>query len=303
MSARASAVDRARRSAAAVAMAAGLFAVLAAGTRAQAEVPVLVGRVNDYADLLPTEAEAALEARLKTLEDETGAQVVVLTVPSLAGDPIEDFSIRVVERWRLGREDADDGVLILVAADDRALRIEVGYGLEPVLTDLRSRRIISEIMVPRFRDGDFAGGITAGADAVASVIRGQELPAAPAPDEPDTLREVLLGVLFMLLWVTLAGGIVGWLVTAALTPVVYWLVESTVGGYGWWGVLGWWAAVFVLRRLFGGPLARGRRMRSGWPDAFGRGGFGGFSGGSGGGSGGFSGGGGSFGGGGASGRW
>lgn len=267
-----------RLRAAVVAAAFALASAAVPVAHAQAEVPVLVGRVNDYADLLPSDAEAALEARLKALEDETGAQVVVLTVPSLAGDPIEDFSIRVVEQWKLGRADADDGVLIVVAAEDRALRIEVGYGLEPVLTDLRSRRIISEIMVPRFRDGDFAGGITAGADAVAAVIRGQELPA-PAPAAPDGLREGLIGLLFMLVWLTLAGGIVGWLVTAALTPVVFWIVETVAAGYGWLGVVLWWLAVAVLRRVMRGPMARGRRMRSGWPDTFGRGGFGGFSGG------------------------
>lgn len=136
-----------------------LLLALAAGPSPALEVPYLSGRVNDLADLLNPGAEGRLEQTLGQLEQETGAQAAVLTIPSLEGDPLEDFSLRVVETWKLGREEADDGVLLLIARDDRKVRIEVGYGLEATLTDVQSKRIISNLMTPRFREGDFDGGV------------------------------------------------------------------------------------------------------------------------------------------------
>ncbi len=119
------------------------------------EVPYLSGRVNDQGEMFDDAFESQLEERLRVLEEETGAQVAVLTVRGLEGDPIEDFSIRVVQTWKLGREGVDDGALILVARDDRRMRIEVGYGLEGALTDAQAGRIIDQLMAPRFREGDF----------------------------------------------------------------------------------------------------------------------------------------------------
>ncbi len=124
------------------------------------EVPYLAGRVNDQANLLEDGFEGQLEERLRLLEEETGAQVAVLTIPSLEGDPLEDFSMRVVETWKLGRAGADDGVLILIARDERRMRIEVGYGLEPVLTDAEAGRIVSRMMAPKFRSGDLTAAST-----------------------------------------------------------------------------------------------------------------------------------------------
>ena len=164
-------------------VACGLAALLLSFARPSAalEVPYLAQRVTDLANLLPIEAESRLEAKLKTLESETGAQVAVLTVPSLEGEVIEDFSLRVAETWQLGRETQDDGVLVLVARDDRRVRIEVGYGLEGAITDLQSRRIIDGLMVPRFRQGDFAGGIEAAVNAVAGAVRGESDAIPPEP--------------------------------------------------------------------------------------------------------------------------
>ena len=127
-----------------------LVAVLLVATVGAAlDVPYLSGRVNDQAGLLGDSFETGLDGRLGQLEEETGAQVAVLTIVSLEGDPIEDYSIRVVETWKLGRTGADDGVLILIVRDDRRMRIEVGYGLEGVLTDAQAGRIIDRLMASR----------------------------------------------------------------------------------------------------------------------------------------------------------
>ena len=146
--------------------------VSAASSRAL-EIPYLAQRVTDLANILDAAAESRLDAQLKELEASTGAQVAVLTIPSLDGEVIEDFSLRVVEEWQLGREGQDDGVLLLVAREDRKVRIEVGYGLEGSLTDLQSKRIIDGLMVPEFRRGDFAAGIEAAASAIGGAIRGE----------------------------------------------------------------------------------------------------------------------------------
>jgi uncharacterized protein len=237
------------------------------------EVPFLAGRVNDLAEMLPEQSEASINARLRQLEEEYGAQVVVLTVPSLAGDSLEDFSLRVVETWKLGRGDTDDGVLFLIARDDRMMRIEVGYGLEPVLTDALSRRILDRVVRPRFREGDFVTGIEEGVESIVAAVAGQteQLPAEQERRGPSATPFVFASCLIQLLFVI----------------VVLWLINrlSRLFRGGAWAThrgRGGWVAPVVL----GG----GRRRGGGW-------GGGGFSGG------GFSGGGGSFGGGGASGSW
>jgi uncharacterized protein len=130
------------------------------------EVPFLSGRVVDLADMLPPDAEARVQAKLQAFEEKTGTQVAVLTVASLEGDSLEDFSMRVVETWKLGRAEADDGALLLIAKNDRKMRIEVGYGLEAKLTDLVSGRILDNLVRPKFRGGDFAGGVETGVDAI-----------------------------------------------------------------------------------------------------------------------------------------
>jgi uncharacterized protein len=155
-----------------------LFGLLWAARVLAIEVPPLEGRVNDRASVLSDAARLELTRKLQVSEAKTGHQVAVLTIPTLGGDPIEDYGMRVVETWKLGREKSDDGVLILVVPNDHKMRIEVGYGLEGVLPDAAAGRITRELMAPKFRQGDWAGGITAGVDAVLGAVGG-DAKAAP----------------------------------------------------------------------------------------------------------------------------
>ncbi len=122
-------------------------------------VPALRGQVTDLSGILPTAERTQITAELEAHARKTGQQMAVLIVPSLEGDPLEDFSMRVAEAWQLGRKHRDDGVLLLVALQERKIRIEAGYGLEGVITDALSSRIIRDVMQPRFRAGDYTGGI------------------------------------------------------------------------------------------------------------------------------------------------
>jgi len=162
-----------------------LIAILASFSVARCgEVPYLTGRVNDNAGILSEHARELLSEKLKVHEERTTNQVVVLTLSSLHGESIEDYSYQVFNEWNLGQEGLDNGILIVVVPDEKKMRIEVGYGLEGTMTDLLAGRIIREIMAPRFREGDFDGGITDGALAVVNVLEGQAL--AESPDYDDT---------------------------------------------------------------------------------------------------------------------
>ncbi|MBN1607904.1 MAG: TPM domain-containing protein, partial [Polyangiaceae bacterium] len=172
-----------------MALAQTLALVLLLGARASAlEVPPLEGRVNDHAKLLSEQTRRSLTSMLARYEQKTGHQLAILTIPTLEGDPIEDFSMRVVEAWKLGRAKQDDGVLILVASNDRKMRIEVGYGLEGELPDIRAGRIVSDVMAPRFRQGDFDGGVAAAVRAVMDATGGAGIAPAQAP-APRTRRK------------------------------------------------------------------------------------------------------------------
>ena len=137
------------------------------------DVPQLKGRVNDYASILSPETAQKLDAALSAIESSDSTQIVVLTIPSLEGEVLEEFSIKVAEAWKIGQNNLDNGAILLVSKNDRKLRIEVGRGLEGKLTDLISGRIISSEIIPRFREGDFNGGIEAGINAIVSVVRGE----------------------------------------------------------------------------------------------------------------------------------
>jgi len=284
------------------------FALLVASASAL-EVPYLSGRVNDQANLIDEGVENRLEERLRLLEQDTGAQVAVLTVPSLEGDPLEDFSMRVVETWKLGRSGADNGVLILIARDDRRMRIEVGYGLEGALTDAQSGRIIDRLMAPRFREGDFAGGIEAAVEAVDSAVRGEpvELPDAPSRSGGPDLAAIVFFLIFGLPFINGAlttRGAIGWIVGFFLAPFIFAIPAAIFGAAVGAIAAAAWLVLFPLLRLILPKTAAGRSSRTrggGFWGPFIGGGGGGFS--SGGSFGGFSGGGGSFGGGGASGGW
>jgi uncharacterized protein len=258
-------------------------------------VPPLTGRVVDLTGTLPAAARDDLTARLAALEARKGSQVVVLLVPTVRPEAIEQFAIRVVGQWQLGRRDADDGVLLLVAKDDREVRIEVGYGLEGAIPDATANRVIDEYLLPRFRDGDYAGGIAAAVDRLIALVDGEPLPAPAAGRGGDPLGNVF-PVVFILSLVLggllrrLLGQFPGALATGGVAAAVTWFLAGAVGLALFMGVVGF--VVGLVGSAGGGRWSSGPRGRHG----------GGFGGGFGGG-GGFRGGGGGFGGGGASGRW
>jgi len=270
----------------------------AGGGAAQAlrPVPPLTGQVVDTTGTLTDGGRADLEARLAALETRKGSQVAVLLVATTAPEAIEAYAIRVVDAWQLGRGDVDDGVLLLVAIDDRAVRLEVGYGLEGTIPDATANRVIDEYILPRFRAGDYAGGIDAGVDRVIALIDGEPLPP-PAAAASDPLAE-LFPMVFILALVLgsllrrLLGALPGALATGGIAALVTWFLAGVVGLALFMGVVGFF--VGLAGGGGGGRWASHPRGRHG-------GGFGGGFGGGGGG--GFRGGGGGFGGGGASGRW
>ncbi len=279
-----------------------LLAVVALGGAAAPalalEVPPLTGRIVDAAHLLPADRAASLSSELAAHEARTGNQVALLTLPSLEGEPLEDFSHRVATAWKLGHKGTDNGVLVLVVPGDRKVRIEVGYGLEGTLTDAKSSRIIREEIAPRFRDGDFPGGIAAGVRAVLGTIEGTYTQPERQRDGAGSIGDGTWDIFFIALLVgTLTAAFIGhhWKGGSIGSVLAFALAFSS----GW--VLAIAAAVLVLvvtSALTGLPSGGGRRASH----TFG-GGFGSFGGGGFGGGGGFSGGGGNFGGGGASGRW
>lgn len=292
-------------------MAASLLAAL---PLAALEVPYLTGRVNDHAGLLSEAQRESLEAALAELERATSAQVAVLAIPSLEGEVLEDYSLRVAETWKLGQRDRDNGVLFLVATGDRKMRLEVGYGLEGTLTDATSRRILDGIVRPRFRAGDFPGGIEAGVNAVAAVIQGDESVLAEAETGGEGERLGLLGGFLMFLIVgpvlglfsvaaLFTKGFAGWFQYVFLMP--FWAVfpSALLTPYVGLPLLLLWIVGFPILKIWLGSTPAGKAFLKAHPGlakiaATVRSARGGSSR-----SGGFSGGGGSFGGGGASSSW
>lgn len=267
--------------------------LLLGGGQALAEVavPPLKARVNDLTSTLTARQAGELESLLRDFETRKGSQIAVLMLPSTRPESIEQYAIRVVEQWKLGRKGVDDGLLLLVATEDRAMRFEVGYGLEGALSDAVAKRIISEVITPFFREGDFYGGIRAGLQRSIQVIEGEPLPpparstgASGASLLEDTLP---LAMLFIF--------VVGGMLRALLGRFLGGVVAGGISFMGAWMLLGSFLialviAIVVLLITIGGSGRGGPFMGGG-------GGFGG------GGGGGFSGGGGGFGGGGASGKW
>jgi uncharacterized protein len=267
------------------------------------DLPALRGHVNDYAGMLSPERAASLEQQLTAFERSDSTQIVVLTIPTLGGENLEEFAIKVAEAWKIGQKGIDNGVILLVAKAERKVRIEVGRGLEGKLTDLVSGRIIRSEIAPKFKAGDFDGGITAGVNALMKVAKG-EYKAAPrdlrqgkkgAPPLLTLLIFLAVAAVFLSSFSRYLSGAVG----ALGLPVIAWL---TFPGLALAIIAGLAVAGFLLGLflafLFGGGGGRGGYF--GGP-FFGGGFYGG--GGGGGDSGGFDGGGGDFGGGGASGDW
>ena len=279
---------------------------------AAAAIPALDAPVVDTTGTLDAATVQRLDAQARALQQSKGSQLQVLMVPTTQPDTIEQYAVRVFEQWKLGRKGVDDGVLLLVAKDDRAVRIETGYGLEGAIPDAVANRVIQEYLVPEFREGDFGGGIEAATAVLVKVIDGEPLPAPVsrnAASEPTRQDRWLLGLFFAFLAAQFARLFFGWLPRGLRGP----LAAGLAGGVGWLvsasllaGLLGGVIGLLVgLARTGGGRYVRPGR-HGGWGGGgFGGGGWGGggFGGGGFGGGGGWSGGGGMSGGGGASGRW
>jgi uncharacterized protein len=266
------------------------------------DVPPLTGRVVDLAQVLPANVAASLTRDLEAHEAKTSNQVAVLTLPSLEGEPLETFSHRVATTWKLGQKGTENGVLLLLALRERKVRIEVGYGLEGTLTDLRSAHIIRQEIVPRFRSGDLPGGIAAGVQAILDTIEGTYKAEEVLPghdrsgQEPTAFEYVIIGIVVG----TLAGIVLshGLQRTRALIGSLLAFLVAQFASVGL-GLAAAGITAFLLWLML--QANRGGGRRGGWGDGIVIGpgeGFGGSFGG-----GGFSGGGGSFGGGGASGGW
>ncbi len=264
------------------------------------EVPQLTSLVTDKTGVLGASA-AQLEQSLRDLKAEKGSEIAVLILPSTKPEAIEQYSIRVVDAWKLGRNGIDDGALLLIALEDRTVRIEVGRGLEGDIPDAKANRIIQEQILPYFKQGEIPSGIQAGASALVSLVRGMDLPPPVEESEgPDAGILVPLAFFFLYLGLSLSSAFgkgVGTAASAVGALSAGWAITSLLA------VAIPYAAVCALLVFFTDPKALARAQgNSRYSTRSSRGGFsGGFSGGFG--SGGGFGGGGSFGGGGASGRW
>ncbi len=260
-------------------------------------IPPLKTHVTDLTHTLTKSEITQLEQQLAEYEIKKGTQVAILLVSTTQPETIEQYSMRVAEDWKLGRKGVDDAVLLLVAKNDRALRIEVGYGLEGVLPDVVAKRIIDEFIVPKFRKGDFAAGIQAGIDHILKTIEGEPLPPPSIKRDTDISNEpsIILNNIIPILLLSLVlgrmlqamfGRLIGASVIGTIAGSIVWFIFSSLA------IAIFVAIVIFILSLFENPnqgIYRGGR--SSWP---GGGSFGG---------GGFRGGGGGFGGGGASGRW
>jgi uncharacterized protein len=297
-----------------------LLLLVAAAAFAQDAVPVppLSSPVTDLTQTLTPEQRTALESRLRAYETQKGTQIAVLIVPTTQPESIEQYAIRVADQWKIGRQRVDDGVILLVAKNDRAVRIEVGTGLEGAVPDVLASRIISQVIVPRFRDGDFAGGIDEAVTRIIALLEGEALPE-PERRSSDAGGRSGNWLPVMLMFVFVGSGILrgmlgrvgGAFATAGIAGGLMWLLTWTLGL-----TIGASILAFVFSLLSGGggggfgggPGGLTRRRRGGLGGGWVFGGLGGGGGRSsggfgGGGFGGWSGGGGGFSGGGASGRW
>jgi uncharacterized protein len=267
------------------------------------DVPALKGYVNDYADMISPSAENEIELKLKSLEQTDSTQIVILTIPSLEGEALEDYSIKVAEEWKIGQKNKDNGAIFLVSKNDRKMRIEVGYGLEGVITDLLAGRIIDDIAAPYFRNGEMDQGFNAVTDALVGTAKGEfttdNLPASKKTKD-GTFPSIIFFII-VIFWFNfsrifpkkirgLLGGIFGFIIV---------LIFGLIGGLSIVGLIILCIIGFIFGLILTLIFTSTRLTRGGHRSRFFGGSSGGFS--SGGSS--FSGGGGSFGGGGASGGW
>ncbi len=279
---------------AALLVVAGL-AVLPGAARAEIPVPPLAARVTDLTGTLNAQQKGELEARIAAYESRRGSQIAVLLLPTTKPEEIEQYSIRVAEAWKIGRKKVDDGLILVIAKDDRRLRIEVGYGLEGAIPDSMARRVIDERITPRFKEGDFYGGVRDGVEQLIKLAEGEKLPPPAtqlsADDSSNVMGFFLLAVGYMVLGAyfmkALFGRLFGSIVGGALVGAIAWIAFGVLFG----------AVAFVVAFLVTFANA-GVGHGGGWSSGSG-GSWGGSSGGSSWGGGG----GGGFGGGGSSGSW
>ena len=282
-----------------------LICIFGASNLLALEVPILKGRVNDHAGMLSAATRQQLKDILSRLEQTDSTQIVVLTIPSLGGEVLEEFSLKVAEKWQIGQKGFDNGAILLIAKNDRKLRIEVGYGLEGSLTDLMAGRIIRNVIVPQFKTGNFDQGVIDGVQAMIDVVRGEYKAPEKSPFAGDSKKKDFSpgfgGLIAFFFFISMLGRLrrpMGIAAGGVLAPIAaglffnfspIWILLSIPIGL----LIG-----FILS-FIGSPLVFGHghhhhHRTGGWSGGFGGGGFGG---------GGFSGGGGGFGGGGASGGW
>ena len=272
-----------------------LFLVSSFAQAALVEIPELKSRVTDLTQTLSQPQQAALEAKLAAFEQKKGSQIALLIVPTTQPEDIAQYSIRVTDAWKLGREKVDDGLLILIATEDRKMRIEVGYGLEGPIPDLTAKRVINEVISPKFKLGDFYGGLDSGVDRLIGLVDGEPLPEPASPafsgmGIQNMLPLLLFGGLISGLFLrSMFGTFPGSALNGGLVGGAVWLLGAALGG----------AAIFAFVAFIFTMMMGGGRSGSGYGGIpMGGGGWGGGS------SGGSSwGGGGGFGGGGASGDW
>lgn len=232
------------------------------------DVPALQGRVNDYANVISKNDEQQINEYLTNVENQTGIQIAVLTIPSLKGEDIAAYGVKVAEKWKLGQKGEDNGALLLVAMEERELRIEVGYGLEGLLTDAKCGLIIRNVIIPEFKDGDYSGGIKKGVMNIGGIACGDtEIVDKKVLNEED--EDSGAGLVFMIIWMIF----------------IFVIITSKGGIFKW---------IFLsnVSRNVGRNINAGNHSSIHKSGGFGGGNFGGFSGG-----------GGHFGGGGASGHW
>ncbi|WP_299876735.1 YgcG family protein [uncultured Cocleimonas sp.] len=258
------------------------------------KVPDLSSRVTDLTRTLSSAEKATLESTLENLEKTKGSQLAILIVNSTAPEAIEDFSMRVVDKWKLGREDTDDGVLLLIAMKDRKMRIEVGYGLEGAIPDIAAGRIINEYITPAFRSGNYYSGVAAGANKIIALINGEALPppSSSQGSNSDSVGPILFFLIFVSSFISrgltvMLGSLIATSIIAISGGVIIWFLTQDI-------FFTLFAAMFlaIFSSAFGSSKSSSYRDGGGYGGGFGGGGGGGFSGGGGG-----------FGGGGASGGW
>lgn len=279
---------------------AALLCVAALAASADMAVPPLKARVTDITGTLSQQKVSQLEQRLAAFEAKKGTQIAVLMVPTTQPESIEQYAVRAFEQWKLGRKGIDDGALLVIAKNDRKLRIEVGYGLEGALTDAAAKRIISDHIVPHLKRGDFAAGVEAGVAQIISVVSGETLPAPVAAQHSRTGPQfdpfwIVAALFFVHVFSRLLRAGIGRLPAAGVMGGAF--------GFGIWLVFGSMVAGLIVAIIaFFIALAEGTATGTGGGSGWSSGG-GSWSSGGGSSGGGFSGGGGSSGGGGASGSW